>query len=143
MERIKMKTKDIVVVKQQLFHSQGGICPLCKANMQRHKPVNIVLDHCHERGHVRAALCRNCNGMLGKVEGLASRSKRNLTKEQWLQNCIDFLILHRKPQTHWIHPKHFSPDELREKRNKKARSLYAKRKAALLRQKKLLTRGKS
>lgn len=59
---------------QALWDKQGGQCAICKIPMEpwgarRGKGVNpnqAVIDHCHEKGHVRGLLCSLCNLGLGK-----------------------------------------------------------------------------
>lgn len=56
-----------------LFHAQGGKCACCKAEFP--DPVStqwkgklLVVDHCHEQGHVRGLLCANCNAAIGFIK---------------------------------------------------------------------------
>lgn len=52
-----------------MLKAQGGECAIC-----RHKPsrrgrreewTQLVIDHCHKTGKVRALLCQRCNCLLG------------------------------------------------------------------------------
>lgn len=124
---MKMKTKDIALVKTQLLETRK-VCPLCNTPFSKVEPKNICLDHCHDSGFVRDVLCRNCNGNLGRLEGLATRSKKGLTMLGWLHNATKFLEFHKIPRTEWIHPKHKTEEEKRELRNKRARTARAKKK---------------
>jgi hypothetical protein len=45
---------------EALFDAQGGLCAICEARPAVH------LDHDHETGRVRGALCFGCNGGLGQ-----------------------------------------------------------------------------
>jgi len=93
--------------------------------------TNVVVDHCHASGVIRAALPRAINGLEGKVKSLLLRwggCKTDVEVVAMLRGLADYLELHRTPQTEWIHPTHLSPVEARAKRNKKARAAYAKKK---------------
>jgi hypothetical protein len=39
--------------------SQAGVCAICSSDEE------LVVDHCHENGHIRGLLCKQCNGALG------------------------------------------------------------------------------
>jgi hypothetical protein len=48
---------------KQMLHNQNGMCAICGMTNEK-----LVIDHCHETGHVRGLLCHKCNsgiGMLG------------------------------------------------------------------------------
>jgi len=45
-----------------LVLQQDGRCAICRRGAARH------VDHCHLSGKVRAVLCFNCNGGLGKTQ---------------------------------------------------------------------------
>lgn len=90
---------------------------------------NWCLDHDHRHGHVRAVLCRNCNGIEGKIYNLANRGKRKNTPEYFLHRLLDYWNKHSTPSG-VLHPSHKTPDEKRIATNAKARVARAK-KAAL------------
>ena len=39
-----------------------GECPICL------KEKRLVIDHCHNKGHVRGFICYSCNTLLGHIE---------------------------------------------------------------------------
>lgn len=118
----KMKTKDIPRVKAEIIKEQGYQCLLCRMDLRKVEARNVCLDHCHKSGYVRGVLCRNCNGVLGKVENLATRAKKDRTHLSWLENAVSFLQSHSKaPVYPYIHPTHKTENEKRVLRNKKAR----------------------
>lgn len=45
---------------------QPDVCDVC-GRPENHKD-GVVFDHCHQKGHFRGWLCRNCNWTLGLVE---------------------------------------------------------------------------
>ncbi len=83
------------------------------------------LDHSHKTGLVRGVLCRNCNGIEGKVFNLANRAKKALTPEMWLGNLILYWLKHKTDQTGLYHPTHKTSDEKRALTNKRARERRA------------------
>ncbi len=122
----RIKASELHKVRKELIEKQGGRCALCDRDLTAMEPKNVCVDHCHDNGHIRAALCRNCNGMLGKIENLATRAKATFTRLEWLIRAVDFLSLHKEPQTPYEHPTHRTPEEKRQLRNAKQR---AKRRA--------------
>lgn len=94
------------------------------------EPGQACLDHDHRTGHVRAVLCRNCNGIEGKIYNLANRGKRGSTIERFLVSIIKYWRDHEYTGVdHVYHPDHKTDDEKRIERNRKARLARA-RKAA-------------
>lgn len=47
-----------------LVETQHGLCPVCCRSFTLERPPNI--DHDHQTGLVRGALCRECNTFLGR-----------------------------------------------------------------------------
>lgn len=70
-------------------------------------------------------LCRNCNGIEGKIFNLANRAKRNLEPKMWLGHLILYWIKHETDQTGLYHPLHKTVDEKRIATNAKARAKRA------------------
>lgn len=87
------------------------------------------LDHDHNHGHVRAVLCRNCNGKEGEIFNRASSCKRDGTALQFLKALCLYWEKHDVPQTIYLHPDHKSEDEKRLERNAKERKKRANAKA--------------
>ncbi len=48
-----------IAERDALFAANDGLCHICS------KVPSIAIDHCHDTGRVRGALCQNCNFMLG------------------------------------------------------------------------------
>ena len=123
----KMKYKDIPIVKEAILKEQGYRCILCRIDLRRVDSRNICCDHDHKTGYIRGVLCRNCNGILGKVENLATRAKKDLTHVAWLNNAVEFLNRTSKaPAYDYIHPTFKTEAQKRELRNKKARARRSK-----------------
>lgn len=131
MEFVKMTRSDIPKVKKMLIAQQKGICPVCGKDLTRTKPVNVVIDHDHTTGVVRAALHRGCNGLDGKVLRLVTtwgKAKGVHEAMDTLQRIVDFWDLHLQPQTKYIYYNHKTAAEKRAAYNAKQRRNYAKRK---------------
>lgn len=126
MEHTKFKRKELSHVKQQLVMRQGGICPICKGSLLGLKPENIVVDHDHSTGIVRAALHRGCNRVEGAVYKMIVAWGKAIGPLQVMkvaENLVNFWRLHSTPQTEWIYYDHKTPAEqlvLAAKRRKRA-----------------------
>lgn len=60
--RIKRKYGITVDEYDALMSKQVGRCPICK------QATDLVIDHCHRSGKVRALLCDRCNRLLGVAD---------------------------------------------------------------------------
>lgn len=76
---------------QELFNKQQGRCAICGSSGFKMKVENrqsIVIDHCHENGHVRGLLCHNCNRGLGLFQD----------SPELLEKAIEYLKINTKPR---------------------------------------------
>ena len=124
-EKIRLQARQIPLVKAALLKRQEYKCELCQEPLS---VMNACLDHNHKSGLIRGVLCRNCNGIEGKVFNLANRAKKNLTPAKWLGHIILYWLKHEKDQTGLYHPLHKTADEKRELANKRARERRAAKK---------------
>ena len=118
-------------INKELIRRQLGKCPITGRDLRSMSSSNVVVDHCHKSGVIRAALPRGVNGLEGKLTEACIRWGNCQNKGEiisMLRNMANYLELHRTPQTEWIHPEHLSPVEARAKKNKRARAAYAKKK---------------
>lgn len=118
-------------IKKELIKRQGGKCPITGRCLKSMSDFNVVVDHDHKSGVIRAALPRAINGVEGKLVNLLTRwcgcqSRAEMVK--LLRGFADYLEYHAIPRTEWIHPEHLTPAEARAKRNAKARKRYAQQK---------------
>ena len=126
----RLTASKIAPTREFLLKKQGRRCPLCDGVMGG-KGKQPVLDHDHGNGHIRDVICRNCNGIEGKVFNLACRAKNKLTEKQWLERLLAYYVRHETPQHGgYLHPTHKTEAEKRLARNKKARERRAKLKAS-------------
>lgn len=125
--RRRIKTSEVAIVKKRLYDRQGGICPLCETKM--HNLTDACLDHDHDSGLIRGVLCRNCNGIEGKIKNLVTRARRGMEYANYLGKIILYWHQHATDQTGLYHPTHKTDDEKRLLRNKRARVARAKKKA--------------
>lgn len=127
---MRLKNKDIPKEKLKLLKQQEYRCGLCGIDMSKMQTKNLCLDHDHKHGHVRSVLCRNCNGIEGKVYNLLNRGKRDHTIEQYLVRLAHYWRKYAEPLSNAMyHPLHKTDDEKRLQRNRKARLRRAEAKA--------------
>ncbi len=118
----RLKTTQVKAVRNKLLANQGARCALCQIEISEDQ---AVLDHNHTTGFLREVLCRNCNGIEGKISNLANRAKRKHTREWFLQRLIQYWDKHSVAQTDLVYPTHKTDDEKRLRANKKARERRA------------------
>lgn len=129
----KIKESEVATVRKELLEKQRYTCPITGRDLRAMKPINLVLDHCHMGGHIRAVLPRGINGLEGVIKaalkryaGLSESQVPEMAKI--LHNLADYLMLHRVPQCPYIYPKHKTEMEKRAARNALARKRYASKK---------------
>ena len=115
---MRIKNKDIPVLREKIMLQQDCQCWLCKIDL---RTVTACLDHDHETGRIRGVLCQNCNGIEGKISNLARRGKRNGTRYDFIVSILGYWNMNSALQRPEIHPTHKTSDEKRLRRNKKAR----------------------
>lgn len=130
MEVVKLKTSDLPAIRKELLERQRYICPITGRDLRAMSPINLVLDHCHTSGYVRAVLPRGINGLEGKVKVLLQRfgglqANDIVGQAKLLHGLADYIMLHRVPQTNYLHPNYKTDIEKRAARNSLARKRYA------------------
>lgn len=114
----------IAKIRAKLQKKQKNKCPICERNLLR---LDATLDHDHKTGYIRATLCRNCNGLIGKLAGILARL--DVGKIGFEQIMIN-LGLHHHPdnlKTKYIHPHAETLLEQRSRRRKRATKLRSKK----------------
>lgn len=133
MELKKTTKADLVWIKKELLEKQSYRCPITGRDLRSMKPINLVVDHCHHSGFIRAVLPRGINGLEGKIKTVMQRfggfeATDVVGQAKALHALADYILLHRVPQTPYLHHTHLSPAEQRAKRNVQARKRYALKK---------------
>jgi len=114
-------TKDKVQrLREKLAKKQNYICPICQRSLKR---LDNTLDHCHKTGYVRGVLCRNCNGLEGKLTTILMRlDVGKIGFDQIIMNLAKW----RHPDNlkkKWIHHNAETLQEQKERQNKRRRDL--------------------
>lgn len=128
MERIATKASDLPGIKKQLIQKQNGLCPITGRNLRLMTSSNVVVDHNHQTGIIRAALPRAINGLEGKVKNLCIRWGGATNQREvidLLEGLVRYYKEHAAPQTPWVHPTFLTPTEARNKKNAAARKKRA------------------
>ena len=120
----RIKTTQVTGVRAMHAEQQGGRCGIC---MQPTAAASQVLDHDHKTGVIRGMLCRNCNGIEGKILSLARRGQRQYDPPWFLKRVTAYWEKHDRPMQpdDLLHPTHKTADEKRERVNKMATALLA------------------
>lgn len=120
----KIKRTELPTIKRDLIAKQNGLCPICGKDLTRCNPSNVVVDHDHTTGVIRAALHRGCNGLDGKMLRFLTtwgKAKTKLEVIGTLKRLINFWELHATPQTDIIYYNHKTAAEKRAAYNAKRR----------------------
>ena len=123
---IKIKKKEIPVIRQRIAQEQGNKCALCDISLHG---VVSCLDHNHKTGRIRAVLCLNCNGIEGKIFNLARRAKRQSDEPTFVSNVLKYWEYWKVNESSVVHPNHKTQDEKRIAKNKKAKKKRSKNKS--------------
>lgn len=122
----KLKASEVPKVREALRARQDAICPLCHTKLTS---SNSCLDHDHTTGAIRGVLCRNCNGIEGKIKSLVRRASRSIGDDVWLDNLREYRKHHSIDRTNLVYPTHKTEQEKRLARNARARKRRAAKKA--------------
>ena len=126
----RLKPKDVPGIKAILKKKQGNKCLLCRRSFDDIPDKDVVLDHDHRTGCVRGVLCRNCNGMEGKIWNRANRAKQGMTVIEWTTRLVKYWELYCIDQTGLLHPTHKTEAEKKAAVATKARLRRAQAKAS-------------
>jgi hypothetical protein len=121
----QLKPREVPIVKAAVLKQQDGKCPLCTI------PLTVqtgCLDHDHVTGVVRGVLCRNCNGIEGKIKNLVTRARRGARFVDWLGRLIMYWLHHERNPRDFLYPTHRNDEQKRVLRNMKARKRRASKK---------------
>lgn len=119
---VKIKQSQVKDITESILATQKGVCPLCKQVIPKGM---ACLDHDHTTGEIRGVLCRNCNGMEGRIHNRVVMAKRQLTCIEWLENLLKYWKHHQISRHHLLHHTFKTEDEKRLQRNARARARRA------------------
>lgn len=123
----RLKASQVPAVRAAILtQRQGGKCGVCGTGLTVRE---ACLDHDHTTGHIRGVLCRNCNGIEGKIKNLVTRGRRGMKHADYLGRVILYWLHHEKNPSGLFHPIHKTEDEKRLLRNARARKARAKKKS--------------
>ena len=83
-QHLKQRYGITLVDYDQMLEEQDCKCKICGAKDK------LVVDHCHDRGHVRGLLCQNCNtglGMFKDTPEIMIKAAEYLTSENMQSLC--------------------------------------------------------
>ena len=133
-ESVKIKQKDIPRIRRMLIANQHGVCPICEKDLTMVKSINVVVDHDHDTGAVRAAMHRGCNRAEGIVLNALTRwgkAKSKVSVIHTLERLLSFWKYHAINRTGLIYYSHKTTTEKRVATNKKRRLAAAKKRRLL------------
>lgn len=117
----------------RLLREQGGLCPLCRKEIDLSIKGEGVIDHDHDTGRIRGLLHRSCNAAEGKISNAAARWGAKSSQYTAIIPYLEALVgyLKREP-SQFIYPMHRTPDEKKDAASKKRREAAAALKARRL-----------
>jgi hypothetical protein len=124
-KKLRITHAKIPKLRAKYEKKQGGICPICERPLAR---LQTTLDHCHKTGYVRGTLCKNCNGIEGKLANLLARLD---VGKIGADKIIEDLANWRNPtnlKLKYIHPNAETLAEQKERQKLRQRKLYHERK---------------
>lgn len=99
--RILKKGKELNAWKAEHTPSH---CPICERSFDLVASSNRTADHDHKTGEIRGVLCRNCNGLEGRVYNICVRAGSFINNIRWLRNLINYWLLTAKNSTGVYYP---------------------------------------
>ncbi len=110
----------------RMLKEQGGMCPLCRCQIDLSIKGEGVIDHSHENGRIRGLLHRSCNAAEGKISNAAARWGAKSSKYVDIVPYLEALVGYLKQEpSQFIYPMHKTPDEKRDASLKKKREAAA------------------
>ena len=130
MQKMARTQQRFWMVKQ--LKAQGGLCPLCKKEIDITKDREGVIDHDHATGECRGVLHRSCNAAEGKIRhavvcwGTKTSDAEQVTR--YLQNLAAYLL---QPGLGIMYAQHQTPEEKKAaaaaRRKRKLGTAFAKK----------------
>lgn len=121
-EVIKLKAKEVELVKKEYLVKQNFRCPLCDTTLAGIPLSKVALDHCHDTGYCRGVLHMGCNRVDGIVKkaimqwGRTSGLKEQSAYIKRLGEYLDGAIKNPSRVTYHLHKTPEKEMELKKKR---------------------------
>jgi hypothetical protein len=112
----KLKATELAAWRTEQKAQQGGKCPITGWYMSE----DVVADHCHKSGMMRATLPRWVNAVLGRVENWAGRVGGGQNAPEFLRKCAAYIEHYELNPSFVFHPLHKTPEEKKEAAKKRA-----------------------
>ena len=122
----KLKAADLAEYREKQKATQGGKCPITGWYLTN----DVVADHCHKTGMMRATLPRWVNAVLGRVENWAGRVGSGVSAPAFLRACADYIEHYELFPSFVFHPTHKTPEEKKAAAKKRAAARRKAKKAA-------------
>ena len=101
---LQMKQLKVSELKQYRDTHVGKLCPICGRAMSAIESKNRVLDHDHLTGQIRDVICRNCNGIEGKIKALCVRASKHMAQDKFLLSLVEYWRYHATHPSGLLHP---------------------------------------
>jgi hypothetical protein len=122
----KLKASELAEYREERRRQQGGRCPITGWFLTE----DIVADHSHKSGMMRAALPRWVNAVLGRVENWAGRVGSGVSAPEFLRKCADYIEYYDLYPSFVFHPTHKTPEEKKQAAKGRAAKRRKAKKAA-------------
>ena len=116
----RIKQSELKSWRDKFLHEQFNYCLLCGRKIES----DPVLDHCHDTGHLRGVLHRQCNHAEGRIKDWIKRTGKETVPFDFLLRLAGYI--NQDYSKNPIHPTHKTEQEKEILRLKRLRSKVKK-----------------
>lgn len=116
----RIKQSELKAWRDKFLHEQFNYCLLCGRKIES----DPVLDHCHDTGHLRGVLHRQCNHAEGRIKDWIKRTGKDNVPYDFLLRLAGYII--KDYSKNPIHPTHKTEQEKEILRLKRLRNKVKK-----------------